>query len=297
MIAFDEAQIAALLDPGELTAAMEHALAELSRGAVIQPVRTMMPVTPHHGFLGVMPAYCGALGAKVVTMYPRNQGIPTHHALVLLFRPESGELLATFEGRLITEMRTAAVSAVATRYLARPESTVLALIGAGAQARSHLQVFRALRQFRDVRVWSPRRAAAFAAEFSVRAVPTTAEAIRGADIVVVATGSPSPVVSGEWLSPGAHVNAVGAVRPEWRELDDEALAKGRMYVDSREAALRESGDVAAARHVVAEIGEVISGAHPGRRGPAEITLFKSVGLAVEDVVTASLLYEKALARG
>jgi len=198
------------------------------------------------------------------------------------------------DGRLITEVRTAAVSAVATEFLARPDASVLAIIGSGVQARSHLEALRLVRDFREVRVWSPRRAAAFAEEHGVRAAAAAEEAVRGADVVVTATTSPTPVLSGEWLSPGVHINAVGAPRPNWRELDDEVLRRSRVYVDSREAAQKESGDVIAAGEISAEIGEVTAGTKPGRRSAEEITLFKSLGLAVEDVATAELVYRKAL---
>jgi len=198
------------------------------------------------------------------------------------------------DARLITEVRTAAVSAVATDYLARADASVLAIIGSGAQARSHLEALRLVREFREVRVWSPRRAQAFAEEHGFDAAASAEEAVRGADVVVTATTSPTPVVYGEWLSPGTHINAVGAPRPEWRELDDEVLRRAKVYVDSREAAMKESGDVIAAREVLAEIGEVVSGAEQGRRSLEEVTLFKSLGLAVEDVATAELVYRNAL---
>jgi thiomorpholine-carboxylate dehydrogenase len=257
----------------------------------------MLPVADHQGFLGLMPAYGGALGAKLVAFYPNNQGIPSHHAVILLFKPETGEPLVTMDGRLITEMRTAAVSAVATRLLARPEASVLGILGSGVQARSHLEAMRLVRTIRDVRVWSPRNAPAFAKEFKVRAVATAEEAVRGADIVVVATSSQTPVLSGAWLAPGTHINAVGAPRPTWRELDDEALRKARLYVEQRGAATAESGDVIASGKIFAEIGEVVAGGKPGRQSPDEITLYKSVGVAVQDVVSADLVYKKALAAG
>ena len=291
----DETAVRGLLRMQEVIPAMERALADLSSGKVVQPVRTMLPVAEHEGFLGLMPAYTGAaLGTKLVAFYPHNTDVPTHHATILLFKPETGEPLATMDGRLITEVRTAAVSAVATEYLARPDASVLALIGSGVQARSHLEALRLVRDFREVRVWSPRRAAAFAKEHGVRAASSAEEAVWGADVVVTATTSPTPVLSGEWLLPGVHINAVGAPRPDWRELDDEVLERSRVHVDSREAALKESGDVIAAGKIFAEIGEVVSGAQPGRRSAEDVTLFKSLGLAVEDVATAELVYHKAL---
>jgi alanine dehydrogenase len=290
----DEAAVSRLLRMEEVIPVMERALADFSSGRVVQPVRVMVPVAEHQGFLGLMPAYYAsdALGVKLVAFYPQNQGIPTHHATILLFKPETGEPLVTMDGRLITEVRTAAVSAVATNYLAQPDASVLAIIGSGVQARSHLQALRLVRQFEEVRVWSPRHAHDFARQFNVRAMVSAEETVRGADVVVTATTSKTPVLSGEWLSPGVHINALGAPRPDWRELDDETLRRARVYVDSREAALKESGDVIAAGRIFAEVGEVVAGAKLGRESAEEVTLFKSLGLAVEDVATAALIYRK-----
>jgi ornithine cyclodeaminase/alanine dehydrogenase-like protein (mu-crystallin family) len=192
-------------------------------------------------------------------------------------------------------MRTGAVSAVATKSLARPDSAVLAILGSGVQAQSHLEALRLVRDFREVRVWSPRNASAFARRHEVQLALSAEEAVRGADVVVVATTSRTPVLRGEWLSPGVHVNAVGASRPDWRELDDQALRKSKLYVESREAAARESGDVIAAGAMFAEIGEVIAGTRPGRQSAEEVTLFKSVGVAAEDLASAELVYLETLA--
>lgn len=213
--------------------------------------------------------------------------------MIVLFRPETGEPLVTMDGRLITEMRTAAVSAVATDALARADSSVLAILGSGVQARSHLEAMRIVRKFREVRVWSPRNATEFCRQHGVSVAASAEEAVRGADVIVVATAATAPVLRGEWLSPGAHINAVGATRPAWRELDDDLLRKARIYVESREASMKESGDVIAAGQVFGEIGEVIAGAKSGRGSDEEITLFKSVGVAVEDIAAASLVYRKA----
>ncbi len=287
-----EEEVRSLLRMEELIPAMAEALCNLSAGEVVQPMRTVLPVSEHNGFFAVMPAYGGALGAKLVTFYPNNSGVPTHHAMILLFRPETGEPLVTMDGRLITEMRTAAVSAVATDALARRGASVLAILGSGVQARSHLEALRLVRNFREVRVWSPRNALAFARQFHVHPAASAEEAVRGADVTVVATAATTPVLMGEWLSPGAHINAVGATRPNWRELDDEVLYKARIYVESREAATKESGDVIAAGKIFAEIGEVIAGSKPGRESEGEITLFKSVGVAVEDIVAAKLVWRR-----
>jgi len=287
----DEAAVHRLLRYEDLIPAVAQALADLSAGRVVQPVRSVLPIAPHQGFFAVMPAYAGAMGAKLVTFYPGNQGIPTHHAVIVLFRAETGEPIAMMDGRLITEMRTAAASAVATQYLARTDARVLAILGSGVQAQSHLAALRHVRPMTEVRVWSPRHARAFAERHGVNAAATPEEAVRGADVVVVATSATTPVLHGRWLSPGAHVNAVGATRPNWRELDDELVTGARLFVDSREAASKESGDVMAARDAAVEIGEVVAGVRPGRRSAEEITLFKSVGVAVEDVATAALVYE------
>ncbi len=292
----DEEQVRALLRMEDLIPAMAGAMRDLSAGRVQQPLRQVLPVTEHGGFFGVMPAFGGALGAKLVTFYPNNEGIPTHHAMILLFRPETGEPLVTMDGRLITEMRTAAVSAVATDLLARREVGTLALLGSGVQAQSHLEALRLVRQFREVRVWSPRRAGEFAQRFGVSAAASPEEAVRGADVIVVATSATTPILHGEWLSPGAHINAVGATRPNWRELDDEVLRRSRIYVESRDAAGKESGDVIASGKDLIELGEVVAGAQPGRKSNDEITLYKSVGVAIEDIVAANLVYERALAR-
>jgi thiomorpholine-carboxylate dehydrogenase len=297
MMFLDEEKVRSYLRMEELIPAMADALRELSAGKVEQPMRMVLPVAKHQGFFGVMPAYGGALGAKMVTFYPNNQGIPTHHAMIVLFRPETGEPLVTMDGRLITEMRTAAVSAVATDHLARTDTPVLAILGSGVQAQSHLEALRIVRKFREVRVWSPRHAKEFASKFGVSAASSAEEAVRGADVIVVATSATMPVLWDEWLSPGAHINAIGATRPNWRELDDELLRKARIYVESREAAMKESGDIIAAGNIFAEVGEVVAGSKPGRQSDDETTLYKSVGVAIEDIRSADLVYRRALAGG
>ncbi len=291
IVVLDEQAVRARLHYQDLIPAIAQALAALSSGKVVQPVRTVLPVAPHHGFFAVMPAYAdgGALGAKLVTFYPQNVGIHTHHAVIVMFKAETGEPLAVMDGRLITEMRTAAASAVATQQLARADASVLAILGSGVQAGSHLAALRHVRSFKEVRVWSPRNAPAFAERHGVKAAATAADAVRGADVVVVAVNATTPVLEGRWLAPGTHVNAIGATRPDWRELDDDLVTTARVFVDSREAALRESGDVIAARSEVTEIGAVVAGTSPGRRSAEELTLFKSVGVAVEDVAAASLV--------
>lgn len=291
----DENAVRGLLEMKDLIPAMATALKDLSSGKAVQPVRTIVPVPDHKGFLGSMPAYNRALGAKLVTFYPHNEGIHTHHGVIVLFRPDTGEPIAVIDGRLITEMRTAAVSAAATDILARPDASVLAILGSGVQAGSHLESIGLVRELTDVRVWSPRNANAFAASHpNVRVAETAQDAVRGADMIVVATSSETPVLLGDWLSPGSHVNAIGANRPTWRELDDEALAVSKIFVESREAAMSESGDIIAAGRIDAEIGEIVDGKMPGRQNVDEITLFKSLGAAVEDVAAADLVLKRFL---
>ncbi len=291
----DENAVRGLLEMKDLIPAMATALKDLSSGKAVQPVRTIVPVPDHKGFLGSMPAYNGALGAKLVTFYPHNEGIHTHHGVIVLFRPETGEPIAVIDGRLITEMRTAAVSAAATDILARPDASVLAILGSGVQAGSHLESIGLVRELTDVRVWSPRNASAFAASHpNVRVAETAQDAVQGADMIVVATSSETPVLLGDWLSSGSHVNAIGANRPTWRELDDEALAVSKIFVESREAAMSESGDIIAAGRIDAEIGEIVDGKMPGRQNVDEITLFKSLGAAVEDVAAADLVLKRFL---
>jgi thiomorpholine-carboxylate dehydrogenase len=255
----------------------------------------MLTIEEGKRYLGIMPAVAeDAMGAKLVSFYPGNAGteVPTHLAMVLLFRPDTGEPLAVMDGRLITEMRTAAVSAAATRRLASPDSRVLALLGTGVQAHAHLQALRLVRRFEEVRVWSrtAEHAERFAEQHQAKAMPAES-AVRGADVIVTATNALQPILEGAWLKPGAHVNAVGAPRPDWRELDDAAMAK-TVVVDSREAVLKEAGDVILSKaKIYAEIGEIFAGI---KEAPVSATtVFKSVGIAVEDIATAKLVYDAA----
>jgi ornithine cyclodeaminase/alanine dehydrogenase-like protein (mu-crystallin family) len=290
-----EDAVRAVLRWDELIAAMETALAAFSAGRVLQPVRTILTIEEDKRYVGVMPAVVdNATGLKMVTFYPANAGtpIPTHMAVVLLFRTDTGEPLAAMDGRLITEMRTAAVSAAVTKRLAAHDAHVLALLGTGVQATAHLEALSHVRSFDEVRVWGPTQAhrERFAAEHRVRAVDDAASAVRGADVVVTATSAQEPVLHGEWLKPGAHVNAVGACRPTWRELDDAAM-RSVLVVDSRAAVLEESGDVIlSGASIYAEAGEIFSGTKPAPAGVT--TVFKSVGIAVEDVATARLVYDR-----
>lgn len=289
----DEGAVRAVLHWDPLIAEMESALTAFSAGQVIQPVRSMITIEEDKRYLGIMPAVAqDAMGLKLVSFYPVNAGagIPTHLAMILLFRPDTGEPLAVMDGRLITEMRTAAVSAAVTKHLASPESRVLALLGSGVQAKAHLEALSRVRRFEDVRVWSRTadHAERFAHEHHARAMDAES-AVRGADVIVTATNAREPVLKGAWVKRGAHVNAVGAARPTWRELDDEAMVNV-VVVDSREAVLKESGDVILSKaQIYAEAGEIFAGKKPAP--VSDTTVFKSVGLAVEDVAAARLVYE------
>jgi len=287
----EEEEVRALLRYEELIPAIRQALMDFSAGKVQQPVRTILAA--QGGWFGVMPAVYGpVMGAKLVAFYPGNAalGKHTHMAVVQLFRSDTGEPLAMMDGRLITEMRTAAVSAVAIDRLAHPEAKVLGILGSGVQARSHVRALKGIRSFTEVRVWSRTQAHAekFAAEIGAQA--TTAEqAAAGADVVLVLTSSPVPVLLGKWLRPEAMVCAIGAATPERRELDEEAM-RGAIVVESREAAMREAGDILLAEaKVSAEIGELLNGATM-ERGDRPV-VFKSLGIAVADVAAAKLVYE------
>ncbi|PYJ21676.1 MAG: ornithine cyclodeaminase [Verrucomicrobia bacterium] len=294
----NEGQVKKHLPMAELIAAMEKALIEFSAGKVTQPVRSVINVDPPGGFLGLMPSLTpDGLGLKAVTFYPSNaeRGIPTHMATIFLVDPHTGTPLAIMDGRLITEMRTAAVSAAATKLLAAPDAKILAILGSGVQAHSHVEALRLVRQFGEIRVWSPtsEHAKRFAKE--IEAIAMSAEqAVHGADVIVTATNSKTPVLKGAWLKPGCHVNAIGACRPDWRELDDEAMSNV-VFVDSREGALNESGDVIlSGAEIYAELGEALAEKVPSRAN--ETTIFKSLGMAVEDIAAAMLVYRSATRR-
>lgn len=284
----DEEKVRRLLQIEDLIRAMRRVLAEFSAGKWQQPLRGVLG--QYGGFFGVMPASGEAMGIKMVTFYPGNVELPTHMAVIALFDPKTGEPLALMDGRYITEMRTAAVSAVATDALANPDANVLALLGAGVQAQAHLEVLRHVRRFEEVRVWNhhPEKAEQFAKEHGIKAAGLEA-AVRDADVVVTATSAREPILKGTWLKPGAQVNAVGASRPDWRELDDDAM-RNVVIVDSYEGARNEAGDVILSGATpFAELGEILNGTKQAE--PGATTIFKSLGMAVEDVAAARLVYD------
>jgi ornithine cyclodeaminase/alanine dehydrogenase-like protein (mu-crystallin family) len=297
-----ETDVRALLTMPDLIAAMDAALTAFSARRVVQPVRTVLEVGAEKSFFALMPAYVPstpALGAKLVTLYESNtaRGLPTHLATIVMLDPETGALAAIVDGRYITEARTAAVSAVSVKKLAREDASVLAILGSGVQARSHFEALSHVRTFREVRAWSPTRKnlEPFAAETGALAKESPDAAVRGADVIVIAASSHAPILFNDWVAAGAHVVSVGATRPTQREMDPALIARSRLFVDSRAAALKESGDVIpfGDAHIVAELGEPAC----ARVTPNEITIFKSLGLAVEDVAAAHLAITRAKETG
>jgi ornithine cyclodeaminase len=308
-------QVIGLLSTDDLIDRMEDALRRFSSGEVVQPVRTVLPVGDQRGFFALMPACVRepeAVGAKLVTVFVENGalGLPTHLGVILMFSPQTGALVAMIDGRSITEARTAAVSAVSAKVLARDDAAVLAMIGSGVQARSHLAALERVFELTEVRVFSPTadHQTAFIEEMesttkaSLVGTDSAEQAVVGADLVVLVTSSSEPVVQNGWVKSGAHVIGVGACRPNQREMDPALIRRARLFVDSRAAALVESGDIVmgiregrfAASHIAGELGEVLAGKVVGRRSPRDITIFKSLGLAVEDIVAADMVYRLAV---
>ena len=290
-----ESEVEKLLDWEELSNEMEAALIEFSAGRVLQPVRTVLAVSEDAGLFGVMPCvYKDVMGAKLVTVFPGNArlGRDTHQATIQLFRSDTGEPLCVMDGRLITARRTAIISALATRELARPDVRVLAILGSGVQARTHLHALKMVRSFEDVRVWSrnPEHAGLFSQETGAR--PMSAEqAVSGADVVVTVTNASEPCLRGAWLKEDVHVNAVGAIGKA-RELDDDVLRDAALVVESREAAWHESAEIVqSGAAIYAELGEIL--AHSKPKPHSRKTVYKSLGVAVEDIAAARMVYERA----
>ena len=318
ILVLDSLQIRELLPMPDCIELMADALSALARGEIFQPLRTIIRPPEASGLLGLMPAYRsgerGAFGMKAICVFPGNPAVgkDAHQGAVMLFSRETGELTALMNASEITATRTAAVSAVATRLLAREDADELAIIGAGVQARTHLIALDAVRSIKHARVAcrNIEHAEELVREmqprfpFPIEAVKTNEEAIRGADLIVTATSSQEPVLNKDWISPGAHVNAIGTHSPNTREIDGATMAAARIFVDRRESALNEAGDYLLAANaglinadsIVGEIGELLIGTKSGRNSVDEITLFKSLGLAIEDVACAEYLYEKALAQ-
>jgi ornithine cyclodeaminase len=320
LVVLDRHDVTRLLPMDECVDVMAGALATVARGNAILPLRPMIRLPNSPNIFALMPAYLGepkSVGVKVLTVFPVNHGTPidAHQGAVLLFEADHGRLLAILDATTVTAIRTAAVSALATRLLARDDAEELAILGAGTQGRMHLEAMTVVRPVRHVRVWSrttehARALAQLAREkfdLSAEVCSTPAHAVERASIVCTTTATATPVLEGAWLRPGAHVNAVGACIPTTRELDTEAVRRARLYVDRRESALAEPGDILVplregaigTDHIVAEIGELLidGGERLRRRNDDEVTLFKSLGLAVEDLAAAQHVYRKALAGG
>ena len=314
----NQGEVRRLLPMNECMDVMAQTLTALARGEAIQPLRLVMRLPEKIGALGVMPSYLGniaSMGLKVISVFPGNHGTKydSHQGAVLLFEAKHGQLLSLMDASAITAIRTAAVSGVATRLLAREDAQTLAILGSGVQARTHLSAMIEARNVTRARVWSrnAERARQFADReterhgIPVSAALTVQEAAAEADIICTTTAAPEPVLRAEWIAKGAHINAVGSSIPTTRELDTAAVKNARLYVDRRESTLNEAGDFLFAKqegaiddkHIVGEIGEILTGAVPGRRTPDEITLFKSLGLGIEDLAAASHVYAKAVETG
>jgi ornithine cyclodeaminase len=316
-ILLSEKDVRDVLSMDDLIAAMEQALAQYSTGGARQPLRSVLEAGSPQALHAVMPAFIAqpaSLGTKIVTVYAANtaRGLPTHLATIILLDPETGALRAIMDGRYITEARTAAASAASAKYLATEGARVLAVIGSGVQAHSHVEALTRVRPINEIRLWGRTRANVdrLAAEIEphvdarVTVSASVEDAVRNADIIALVTASSEPVLRREWVRAGAHVCAVGACRPHQREMDTALVRDARLFVDSRIGALAEAGDIViplsegaiTEQHIAAEIGQVIAGTAAGRLSPDEITVFKSLGMAVEDVAAARLAWERAAAR-
>ena len=318
VVIIDQATVPTLLPMDQCMSVMAEALATLARGGAVVPLRPMLRLPDQSGILGMMPAYIDSpksLGVKLITVFNANHGTryDSHQGVVLLFEAEHGSLVAIIDASSVTAIRTAAVSGVATRLLARADARDLCILGSGVQAHTHLEAMLLARPLRRVRVWSrnPDHARSFARvaserhQIAVEATLSARVAVEGAEIVCTTTSSREPVLCGEWLSPGAHLNVVGSSVASAREVDSAAVGRSRLFVDRRESALNEAGDILIpmrdgafdASHIRAELGEVLIGTHRGRESDSDITLFKSLGLAVEDVAAAHHIHARAVAAG
>jgi ornithine cyclodeaminase/alanine dehydrogenase-like protein (mu-crystallin family) len=312
LLVLSEHEVRSLLDMESCIEAMREVLTALARDELFQPLRSVARPPDAAGFIGLMPAHRGgvsptyALKEIVVTPDNPTRGLDAHQGAVLLHDGENGQLVAILNASPVTEIRTAAVSAVATSALARPGAERVAVLGAGVQARSHVDAMRAVLDDPEIRIWTRRVEAAeeLAADMGAIVAPSVDAALFGAEVVCTTTSAKEPIVERRWLAPGTHVNAVGAFGPS-RELDSETVGRSSFFVDRRESALNEGGDYGLAADegaigpddIEAELGEVLAGAHPGRRSDDELTVFKSYGIAVEDLAAAELVVRRARDQG
>jgi ornithine cyclodeaminase len=314
LLVINQTEVGDLLSMDECIKLMRGAFESMATGDVVLPLRQVMKVPDRRGVLATMPGYVGSpetIAAKIISFYPGNLGTmyDAHQGAVLLFDPENGRLVALLDATEITAIRTAAASAVATDLLAKNAAGDLAILGSGVQARTHLEAMRRVRRIRRVRVWSRTldHTKAFARREAQRlmtqvdVMDSARDAVEGADIVCTTTTARDPVALGDWISEGAHINAVGSCSPNARELDTSAVKKSRLFVDWRESTLKEAGDVLIPKregaiddsHIVGEVGQVLVGSSVGRTSDHEITLFKSLGIATQDAVVANWVYQKA----
>jgi ornithine cyclodeaminase/alanine dehydrogenase-like protein (mu-crystallin family) len=313
VLVLSEHDVRELLDMESCIAAMEEVLGALARGELFQPLRSIARPDGTAGLMGLMPAHRGgespAYALKEIVVIPDNpsRGLDAHQGAVLMHDGRSGQLAAILNASPVTEIRTAAVSAVATRALARKDAARVAILGAGVQARAHVEAMRAVLDDPEVRIWARSNEAAerLAREVGAATAPSVDAAVFGAEVVCTTTSAREPILERRWLRDGAHVNAVGSSLPTARELDTATVAESTFVVDRRESALNEAGDylLAAAEgaigpdYIVAELGEVLTGSHPGRSDERELTVFKSLGIAVEDLASAELVMRRARERG
>lgn len=314
MLVLSEKEVRRLLDIEELIRALEQAHVQYSTGKAVMPVRQVVPLSEIKGRITTMPAYlreANALGMKVVTYFQENprQGLPAILGTIHLYSTDTGKLMAVMDGTYITAIRTACVSAMATKVLANPHTPVMGILGAGVQAKAHIRALCKVRQVSRIKIYSPSGKSAQrlkeelepAVGVTIDPALTAEKAVRDSDLLVTATTAKEPILSADWLKSGVHINAVGSHRPDQREIDGATLKRAKVVVDSREAIMAECGDVLLAiregaiteSHIHAEIGEVVTGKKPGRTSAAEFTLYKSVGIAIQDVAAAHLVYERA----
>ncbi len=318
MLLLSETQVQSLIDIDDLIATLEQAHIQYSTGKAVMPVRLVVPLPQIQGRITSMPGFLAkdrALGMKVVTYFQDNptRGLPAILATIMLFNAETGKMIAAIDGSYITAIRTACASAMATKALANPQTPVLGILGAGVQARAHIQALARVRKLEKIFLYSPSGSSADAIkremapqiDAAIEVAASAEQTARAADLLVTVTTANEPILKQDWLKPGVHINAVGSHRPDSREIDGATVARARVVVDSREAIMAECGDILlavkegaiTAADVHGEIGEILAGTKTRRQSQNELTLYKSVGIAIQDVATANLVYQKALKQG